>query len=352
MENKDNAVILKNVTKEYPLYKKEKDILKALLSFGKTNVKTYRALNDISFKVKKGEIIGIVGLNGSGKSTLSALIAEISTPSSGSLQVNGTVAMLSAQAGLNSNLTGIQNIDYKCVLMGLAKSRINEIRNKIIEFVDIGEFINQPLKTYSSGMKARLGFAISVYMDPDILIIDEGLAVGDSSFNDKCFEKIEEFKQNNKTIFYVSHSLSTMKGFCDRIIWLHKGNLVTIGNSDELIEQYGYFSKYYNSLSKEKKSIYIPRLEKFEMKGIKVAHEEDDYCIEIDVQPKENCLFAFELFKDGEKQLKIPYGEQNTFRYTFSEKGQYRVKYYVRFEDKTVREFVEWPNKKTILNIE
>lgn len=348
--NEEYAVILKNVSKEYALYRNQKDGLRDLFR-SKSKAKTYMALKEINLQIKQGEIIGIVGLNGAGKSTLSSLVAQVSYPTTGMVEVKGSVAMLSAQSGLNLNLSGLQNIEYKCILMGLSKKKIQEIKQEIIEFAEIGDFIYQPLKTYSSGMRARIGFAISVFLDPDVLIIDEGLAVGDSSFTDRCFEKIEEFRSKGKTIIYISHSVSSMQGFCDRVLWLHKGEIIAVGETSEILKQYTGFTKYYNSLTKENRDMYKPTLENFKVEHIEAEINNEECDIQIKASPANRCLYAFELFKNRERIYKIEYTHTPNFKYTFKENGSYRVKYYVRFEDKTIRGFVEWSNKKDTFDI-
>lgn len=200
------AVKCNNLLKRYPMYKGDYERLKGLL-FPGYKPDEFVALKGIDLEIPKGQIMGLIGLNGSGKSTLSSIIAGITYADAGDLTVNGDVSMLSASAGLDNYLTGIQNIKYKGILLGFKDSDIKNMMQDIIDFADIGEHINLPLRTYSSGMRSRLGFAISVHMDPDILIIDEALSVGDNSFTDKCLAKMNEFKANGKTIIFNAHSI-------------------------------------------------------------------------------------------------------------------------------------------------
>ncbi|AIY82094.1 ABC transporter ATP-binding protein [Clostridium botulinum] len=251
----DNNIAIKctNLCKRYPLYSRDIERLKGLfLPFYKP--KEFVALSDINIEFKKGEIVGLIGLNGSGKSTLSSIISGITYCSEGTVEVNGEVNMLSANAGMENQLTGIENIDYKCLLLGFSKSETNKIKDDIISFADIGVHINQPLRTYSSGMRSRLGFAISVHMNPDILIIDEALAVGDNSFTDKCLVKMDEFKKKGKTIIFVSHSVVQMKDFCDKIMWLNKGKIVGIDIPDKIIMPYCGFAREFNSTTSEERN--------------------------------------------------------------------------------------------------
>ncbi|MET3685149.1 teichoic acid transport system ATP-binding protein [Priestia megaterium] len=240
------------VTKRYKMYNKQIDKLKDLL-WNRGKGEYHYALNKISFEVEEGEIVGVIGLNGSGKSTLSNLIAGVTMPNEGSVDIKGTASLIAIGAGLNNQLTGLENIELKGLMMGLTKQEIQEITPKVIEFAEIGKFIKQPVKTYSSGMKSRLGFAISVNIDPDILVIDEALSVGDQTFTNKCLAKMNEFKENGKTIFFISHSLSQVKSFCTKALWIHYGHVKEYGDIGEVAGHYGQFLKEYNAMSKEER---------------------------------------------------------------------------------------------------
>lgn len=245
-------VQFKNVTKKYKMYNKPSEKLKDLFSRKETGEYHY-ALSNISFEVDEGEIVGIIGLNGSGKSTLSNLIAGVTLPNKGHIDIKGTAALIAISSGLNPQLTGLENIELKGLMMGLTKEQIKNITPKIIEFAEIGKFINQPVKTYSSGMKARLGFAISVNIDPDVLVIDEALSVGDQSFADKCLEKMQEFKEKGKTIFFISHSLAQVRKFCTKALWLHYGQLKEFGDLQEVAANYKAFVDEYRKLTPQEK---------------------------------------------------------------------------------------------------
>jgi lipopolysaccharide transport system ATP-binding protein len=227
----DIAVKLENISKFYKLYNEPKDRLKeALHPFGKKFHKKFYALNDINLEIKKGEILGIVGRNGAGKSTLLKLISGVIQPSSGAVSVRGAVsALLELGSGLNPEFTGIQNIYFYGTILGFAREEMKEKIDEIVAFADIGGFIQQPLKTYSSGMKARLGFSLAVNIDPEILIVDEVLAVGDELFRRKCYAKMEGLFNSGCTVLFVSHSSGTVNEICSRAILLDKGELILEG---------------------------------------------------------------------------------------------------------------------------
>ena len=237
MEENKYSIVAKNVSKGYKMYSSPKQKLMDLI-LPKGAGKTFYALKDISFKVEKGEVVGLLGLNGSGKSTLSNILGGVSMPTSGEIEINGESALIAIGLGMNNFLTGIENIELKALMMGYKKSEIEEIKQEIIDFADIGEFINQPLRTYSSGMRSRLGFAISIYTNPDILVIDEALSVGDPTFTQKCLDKMNEFKESGKTIFFVSHSLPQIKQFCNKAMWLEYGVLREYGSIEPKYQRY------------------------------------------------------------------------------------------------------------------
>jgi len=240
-----NAITLQNLTKKYKLYREPIDRLKeALHPLKKSYHKDFLANNNISFAIKKGEVVGIIGKNGSGKSTLLKMITGVLTPSSGSITVNGKItAMLELGAGFNPELSGMENLYMSGAISGYSREEMEAKIESIVEFADIGEFIDQPLKTYSSGMKARLGFAFSINIEPEILIIDEALSVGDVAFQRKCYAKIEDMcKDNGITVLFVSHSGGVIKQLCTRAIMLHSGLKVIDGNPKDVVNLYDKFS--------------------------------------------------------------------------------------------------------------
>ncbi|MED3792888.1 teichoic acids export ABC transporter ATP-binding subunit TagH [Niallia alba] len=251
----DKSVVVKNLTKRYKLYKSKSEKIKDVF-LPKDYGEAFYALRNVSFEAEHGDVIGFVGVNGSGKSTLSNILAGIVPPTSGEVLIDGQASLIAVAAGVNNELTGRENIELKCLMLGFTKEEIKELEPKIIEFAELGKFIDQPVKSYSSGMKSRLGFGISVHTDPDILIIDEALSVGDKAFADKCLAKMGEFKDRGKTMFFVSHSIGQMKQFCQKGIWIEHGQVKMIGSINEVLSAYEEFLKTYNKMSSKEKQAF------------------------------------------------------------------------------------------------
>lgn len=234
------AVSVEQVTKVYKLYDRNRDRMKEAL--GLTRKKLHRehfALNGVDMKVYQGETVGIIGTNGSGKSTLLKIITGVLNPTGGRVTVNGRIsALLELGAGFNMEYTGIENIYLNGTMMGFSNAEIEERMQGILEFADIGDFVNQPVKTYSSGMFVRLAFAVAINIDPEILIVDEALSVGDVFFQSKCYHKFEEFKKMGKTILFVSHDLSSIAKYCDRVVLIDKGVKLGEGTPRQMIDDY------------------------------------------------------------------------------------------------------------------
>ena len=241
MINETTPVVIRftNVTKIYKLYKGNRARFKALFS-SKVKYKKKVAINDLSFEVHKGEGVALIGRNGAGKSTILKMITGVSFPTEGEIFVDGKIsALLEQSSGFDIEANGYENIRLKCSLMGMTDAEIEEVLPNIVEFADIDEYIDQPLRSYSSGMKARLGFAISVNSKPDILIVDEALSVGDKEFRKKCITKVNEImSDSNVTLLFVTHALKTARDFCTRGIVLEKGKMLFDGDLDEAIEFY------------------------------------------------------------------------------------------------------------------
>lgn len=252
----EKSVIVKSISKKYKLYSKNSERLLDLILPKKDYGEQYYALRNVSFEAEKGDVIGFVGVNGSGKSTLSNIIAGIIPPTEGTVEVNGKTALIAVSSGLNNQLSGRDNIELKMLMLGFDKNQIKELEPEIIEFSELGKFIDQPVKSYSSGMKSRLGFSISVHIDPDVLIIDEALSVGDKNFADKCLAKMNEFKEKGKTMFFISHSIGQMKQFCQKALWLEYGELKAYGPIEEVMPQYEKFLKDYKAMTKKEQKKY------------------------------------------------------------------------------------------------
>ena len=235
------AISVQNVTKVYKLFDNNSDRIKDAFGWSK-NKKLYKdhyALNNLSFDIKQGETVGIIGTNGAGKSTILKIITGVLNQTSGDVRINGRIsALLELGAGFNQDYTGIQNIYLNGMMIGFSKEEIDAKLEDIIAFADIGDFINQPVKTYSSGMFVRLAFAVAINIDPEILIVDEALSVGDVFFQTKCFRKFDEFKEKGKTILFVSHDLGSIRKYCDRAILLNHGEKVIDSSPAEVIDVY------------------------------------------------------------------------------------------------------------------
>ena len=236
----NNAIIVDNVYKKFKLVYDKPFTLKERLDFWKnTKVGYHEVLKNINLKIKKGETVALIGVNGSGKSTLLKLMTKIIYPNEGKITTNGKLtSLLELGAGFHPDFTGRENIYFNASIFGLTAAEIDSRVQDIIDFSELGEFIEAPVRTYSSGMYMRLAFAVAINVDADILLIDEILAVGDQHFQDKCFAKLEELKKSDKTIVIVSHSLGSVKKLCDRAIWLYNGEVRMDGKTNEVIDEY------------------------------------------------------------------------------------------------------------------
>lgn len=235
-----DIITVKNVEKVYPLYDRTVDRLKETLSITKKSYhKDFYALRDINFTIRSGETVGIIGTNGSGKSTILKIITGVLTPTKGEVDVVGKIsALLELGAGFNMDYTGIENLYMNGTMMGYTRAEMDQKIPEILEFADIGDFVNQPVKTYSSGMFVRLAFALAINVEPEVLIVDEALSVGDAFFQAKCFSKLEEIRNSGTTILFVSHDTTSVKQLCNRAIWIEKGVVKADGDANEICEQY------------------------------------------------------------------------------------------------------------------
>ena len=247
-DNSKYAVELEHVSKIYKLKKKDGE---------PKGSESFYALRDITLKIRRGDVVGILGTNGSGKSTLSLVLSGISDIEEEKMTVNGEQALISINTGLNNQLTGLENINVKGALLGFNKKKIQQMTEGVIEFAELGDFLYQPVKKYSSGMKSRLGFSISLALDPDIFIIDEALSVGDKGFAKKCLDRMMKLRnEKDKTILFISHSLPQVKGFCKTGLWIEGGKLMEMGPIDEVCDHYSDYVEKMNSMpNKEKKKM-------------------------------------------------------------------------------------------------
>ncbi|MBD9075332.1 ABC transporter ATP-binding protein [bacterium] len=238
--DKENAIEIKHVTKSFKIYYDKASTLKEHLLFWKRNEsELYTALKDINLDIKKGETVGLIGVNGSGKSTLLKLMTKIIYPTKGEIITHGKLtSLLELGAGFHQDFTGRENIYFNAAIFGLTRQEIDKRLDEIIEFSELGEFIDNPVRTYSSGMYMRLAFSIAINVDAEILLIDEILAVGDQHFQEKCFNKLQELKESDKTIVIVSHSLDQIENLCTRAIWINNGLVEMDDTPSKVIPEY------------------------------------------------------------------------------------------------------------------
>lgn len=239
----ENAIEVNDLTKIFRLYGSKKDrMLELLMPWGQPRHSAHQALKGVSFCVKKGEIVGIIGQNGSGKSTLLKMLTGVVTPTSGSITTRGRItALLELGAGFNQDLTGLDNVYYLAAIQGVPKREMDARIQEVLEFADIGAYATQPVRNYSSGMYVRLAFSLAINIDPDILIVDEALAVGDARFQQKCYRRIREFRDAGKTILMCTHGMSAVREFCTRALWIHQGVLREAGDPAVVTELYQNF---------------------------------------------------------------------------------------------------------------
>lgn len=321
----DVVVSIKNVSKVYKLFDKPIDRLKESLSLTHKNYHTdHFALEDISLDVHKGECVGIIGTNGSGKSTLLKIITGVLSPSSGTVEVNGKIsALLELGAGFNMEYTGIENIYLNGTMLGFSKEEMDAKLDDIINFAEIGEFINQPCKTYSSGMFARLAFAVAINVEPDILIVDEALSVGDIFFQSKCYRKFNEFKEAGKTIIFVTHDMGSVIKYCERSMLINRGHHVLTGTSAEAVDVYKkILANQYDDNTKEE--------EKVKDTEVKEVSEEDSSW-------KQKLILNQQVDSYGNGKAEIVdfavLNDKGEVTSTLQKNKQFRIKMKIRFHE-------------------
>ena len=240
MSDIKDSIIVEHVYKTFSVYMDKANSIKEKILFWNRNKKEKReVLKDINLKIKKGEAVALIGVNGSGKSTLLKLMTKIIYPNKGKITTNGKLtSLLELGAGFHPDFSGRENIYFNASIFGLTKKQIDDRLEKIIEFSELKDYIDNPVRTYSSGMYMRLAFSVAINVDADILLVDEILSVGDQHFQEKCLKKMQELKEEGKTMVFVTHSLNSARMLCDRAIWLHKGSIKLDGNINEVIDKY------------------------------------------------------------------------------------------------------------------
>jgi len=268
-------VKVEDVSKVYDLNRSRTAKLLSLFTMGHFyKEKPFYALRNVNFEVAEGDSVGIIGLNGSGKSTLSDLLGEVTVPTQGLIDIRGKSSLIAISAGLNQELTGEENIRMKCLMHGLTESMIEDRYDDIVEFSELGDFISQPIKSYSSGMKSRLGFAIAIHTDPDVLIVDEALSVGDETFSNKCLDKMKQFQKDGKTIFFVSHSAGQVAKMCNKAVWVHYGEVKEFGDAGPITKKYAEFISKFKDMTKEEQLMFKDKMiNRQQEKGMEIELE-------------------------------------------------------------------------------
>lgn len=332
---KNIAVSIENLTKSYNLYENNKQrILEGLFPFLNIRHHEFRALDNVSFEVQKGEIVGIIGKNGSGKSTLLKIITGVLNPTGGSVTVKGRVAaLLELGSGFNPEYTGIENIYMNGTLMGVSREEMSKRVQDIVDFADIGDFINQPVKNYSSGMFVRLGFAVAINVDADILIVDEALAVGDIAFQAKCMAKMGQIMKNGTTILFVTHDMNTVKRLCQRCIYLDRGVKLMEGPAEEIADEYIHHVRA--SMNEENKKVKLLDKSGIVKRIRKDGIEKTELLADPEFEKK------VQLFREGTGSVKVV-----NFQLTDIDNNPVKV---IEFDQKVkLRVVIEFFEKKTV----
>lgn len=337
------TISVSNLSKVYRMYNNPKERFKEVIHKGKRNYgKDHYALDDVSFEVKEGEILGIIGVNGSGKSTLLKIITGVLQPTDGQVTVNGKIsALLELGAGFNPEYTGVENIYFNGLVMGFSRKEMDEKVQGIIDFADIGEFIYQPVKTYSSGMLVRLAYAVAVSIEPDILIVDEALAVGDVYFQMKSMTKMEELFRKGKTVIFVSHDTASVRKLCSTAIYLDKGKIVAKGSAKEIVDLYETKAREImssNSQYQVKDEVKSSSIDIFETDDKEYFYENQEYMKLVEHAREGNgkarvCNLEF-LAEDGSPLTIVEGNVHGIVRISllFYEHAQFSVGYHIRDE--------------------
>lgn len=322
-----SSISIKNLTKEYRIFENPSDRVKEIFNNGRKQYGySHYALRDISLEIHEGEILGIIGVNGSGKSTLLKIITGVLTPSAGTVEVNGKIsALLELGAGFNPDYTGIENIYFNGMVMGFSRKEIEQKIAGIIEFADIGDYIDQPVKTYSSGMYVRLAYAVAVSIEPDILIVDEALAVGDAYFQLKSMSKMQELFKKGKTVLFVSHDTASIKSLCKTALYLDKGQIVAYGPAKEVVELYE--TQIREGMSSTKRGVESDEVDFVDTSSIANSRDSfryDDAFVQRVAHSKEGsgeaCVCALELRNSADEYVQI-----------VDSKNSYKLRMYIEF---------------------
>ena len=320
------AIKADNISKMYKLYDRPMDRLKEALKLTKeVKFRPHYALNNVSFQVEKGETVGIIGVNGAGKSTVLKIITGVLNQTSGNLEINGRIsALLELGAGFNLEYTGIENVYLNGTMIGFSREEIDKKMDSILEFADIGDFVYQPVKTYSSGMFVRLAFAVAINIEPEILIVDEALSVGDVFFQAKCYKKFEEFKKEGRTILFVSHDLSSISKYCDRVVLLNRGEKIGEGTPKDMINLYKKI--LVNQLDeKDIEKLDENKEEPLEDERKAAEPEESDLMNAEDEEKKQSLELEEAISKAKEEAIskaKVEIRKKNIFKQNSNEKGK------------------------------
>ncbi|MEG1503499.1 MAG: ABC transporter ATP-binding protein [Enterococcus sp.] len=304
----ETVIEINHLTKKYDMYKKPSDRLKEALSPSrKTYHEVFYALNDVNVAVQKGEMIGFIGENGSGKSTILKIITGVLTPSSGEVKIKGNIAaLLELGSGFNPEYSGYENIFLNGMVLGFSREEMAEKVDDIINFADIGDHLYQPVKTYSSGMFVRLAFAVAINVDPDILIVDEALAVGDLEFQLKCMEKFTELRNAGKTILFVSHDVNAVRRFCDRVYWLKNGVVEDEGETMEITETYENFLKKKSLKTVDRESSSSEEFSAYDIVEVKSAELLDENLQPLELVEQDSKVVIKVVYNVKDDSIKKP----------------------------------------------
>lgn len=327
MSSKNIAIQVNNLSKVYQVYTNPKDRLKQLLKPQKKFYDEFNALQPLSFEVEKGSSVGILGRNGSGKSTLLQMLAGTLSPTTGDIKINGrVVALLELGSGFNLEFSGKENVYLNGAMFGIAKEVMDKKYNEIVQFAAIGEYIDQPVKTYSSGMFARLAFAVAISMEPDVLIVDEILSVGDIAFQAKCISKMRKMKDSGLTLLFVSHSVDAIKSLCNKAILLNKGEFIEMGTAEDVANKYlAQVREEMNAENQSSETEIQDKNDNFENNQQEIDSASEKWLEQFKYGAGEVYFTNVEMVNiNGENSSVFGFGEEATLRCYIKSKGDYQ----------------------------